>query len=115
MEVIYTPRYTKNNRKRIQRSGRGKRLKRIVEKVVEDPSSGDLKNPFLKATQGSEFAKSYEEAKDILGSKVFLRSMKFEKKRYAAVYAHDADMETVVFLDVGDHKHLYSGGGWVAP
>ena len=115
MQVIFTPTYKKHNRKRIQRSGRGKRLKRIVEKVVEDPSSGDLKNPFLKATQGSAFAKSYQEAKGILGSKVFIRSMKFEKKRYAAVYAHDASMDTVVFLDVGDHKHLYSGGGWVAP
>ena len=115
MEVIYTPRYTKNHRKRIQRSGRGPRLKRVIEKVLQDPASGDLKNPFINCTQGSAFAKSYDEAKEILDGKVQLRSMKFEKKRYSAVYAHDANMRTVVFLDVGDHKHLYSGGGWVAP
>ncbi|MED5350680.1 MAG: hypothetical protein VYB50_04235 [Candidatus Thermoplasmatota archaeon] len=115
MEVIYTPRYKKNNKKRILRSGRGPRLKRIISKVIEDPHSGDLKNPFLNYTQGSALERSYEEAKEMLGSKVFLRSMKFEKKRYSAVYAHDADMTMLIFLDVGDHKHLYSGGGWVAP
>jgi len=115
MEVIYTPRYNKNNKKRIQRSGRGPRLKRIIAKVIENPESGDLKNPFLNCTQGSALVKSFEEAEKLLGGKVFLRSMKFEKKRYSAVYAHDADMNTLIFLDVGDHKHLYSGGGWVAP
>ena len=115
MRVIFTPRYKKSNKKRIQRSGRGKRLKRVVAKVVDDPTSGDLKNPFLNCTKGSAFAKSYDEAKMILGEKLQLRSMKFEKTRYATVYAHDANMTTLVFLDVGDHKHLYSGGGWVAP
>ena len=115
MRVILSSRYKKSNKKRIQRSGRGKRLKRVLQKVVGDPVSGDLKTPFVHCTKGSAFAKSYEEAKQVIGGKIQLRSMKFEKKRYAVLYAHDANLDTLILLDVGDHKHLYSGGGWVAP